>query len=49
MASALNAEADAELAGFAGRMPADQLARARQLAVDRLTREAFNLPLLAFE
>ena len=49
MASALAAEADAELSGFAGRMPTDQLARARQLAVDRLTRETFNLPLLAFE
>lgn len=49
LAAALKAEADAELAAFSGRMPADQLARARRLAVDRLTREAFNLPLLAFE
>lgn len=49
LAAALKAEADAELAGFTGRMPADQLARARRLAADRLTREAFNLPLLAFE
>jgi hypothetical protein len=47
--TALQAEADAELSGFAGRMPAGQLARARQLAVDRLTREHFNLPLLAFD
>ena len=49
MAAGLRAEADIELAGFAGRMTADQLARTRQLAIDRLTREAFNLPLLAFE
>jgi hypothetical protein len=47
--AALRAEADVELAGFAGRMPADQLARARQRAVDRLTRDAFNLPVLTFD
>lgn len=47
--SALEAEADAELAGFASRMPADGLARARRLAVERLTRDAFNLPVISFE
>jgi len=47
--AALKAEADAELAGFAGRMPADQFARARRLSVDRLIRDAFNLPVLAFD
>lgn len=49
LAAALQAEADAELAGFAGRMPADGLARTRRLALDRLTREAFNLPVISFE
>lgn len=47
--AALQAEAEAELAGFARRMPGDGLARARRLAVDRLTREAFNLPVIAFD
>jgi hypothetical protein len=47
--AALRAEADAELSGFAGRMPAEELARARRLAIDRLTREAFNLPVIAFD
>ena len=49
LVAALQAEADAELAGFAGRMPAEGLARARRLAVDRLTREAFNLPVISFD
>lgn len=49
LGAALRAEAEAELAGFAGRMPAEGLARARRLAVDRLTREAFNLPVIAFD
>ena len=49
LAVALQAEADAELSGFAGRMPAEGLARARRLAIDRLTREAFNLPVLSVD
>lgn len=48
-ADALRAEADAELAGFASRMSADALARARQLAFERLLREALNLPVLSYE
>ncbi|HJR59463.1 MAG TPA: hypothetical protein VJ813_08700 [Vicinamibacterales bacterium] len=47
--AALQAEADAELAGFAGRMPADSLVRARRLAFERLLREALNLPVLTYE
>jgi hypothetical protein len=49
MASALRREADAELAGFASRMPAESLARARQLAFERLLRDALNLPVLSYE
>lgn len=47
--TALQAEADAELSGFASRMPADSLARARQLAFERLLRDALNLPVLSCE
>lgn len=47
--SALQAEADAELSGFAARMPADPLARARALAFERLLRDALNLPVLSYE
>lgn len=47
--TALQAEADAELAGFASRMPADSLARARALAFERLLRDALNLPVLSYE
>jgi hypothetical protein len=47
--AALQAEAGAELAGFAGRMPADAMARARQLAYERLLRDALNLPVLSYE
>lgn len=46
---ALRAEADAELAAFAGRMPPEALAVARQRALERLMRDALNLPLLAYE
>jgi hypothetical protein len=49
LSRALQTEADAELAGFAPRMPADSLARARKLAYERLLREAFNLPVLSYE
>ncbi|MBA2301979.1 MAG: hypothetical protein H0W08_05040 [Acidobacteria bacterium] len=48
-AGALQAEADAELASFAGRMPADSLARARKVAYERLLRDALNLPVLSYE
>jgi len=48
-ADALRAEADAELAAFADRMPADALVLARQRAFERLLRDALNLPLLAYE
>ena len=47
--AALQREADAELAGFAQRMPAESLQRARALAFDRLLREALNLPVLSYE
>jgi hypothetical protein len=46
---ALRREADAELAGFSARMTAEALARSRELAFDRLLRDAFNLPVLTFE
>ena len=46
---ALRSEADAELAGFAGRMPAESLARARQLAFERFLRDALKLPVLSYE
>ena len=49
VAAALQNEADAELAGFAKRMAAEPLARARQLAFDRLLRDALNLPVLSYE
>ncbi len=48
-ADALRTEADAELAGFSSRMSAEALARSRELAYERLLRDAFNLPTLAFE
>jgi hypothetical protein len=47
--AALQAEADLELSGFAGRMPPDSLARTRRLAFERLVREALNLPVLSYE
>jgi hypothetical protein len=46
---ALQVEADAELAGFASRMSAEALARSRELAFERLLRDALNLPVLTFE
>jgi hypothetical protein len=49
MAAALRREADAELSGFASRMPAESLARARELAFERLVRDALNLPVIAYE
>jgi hypothetical protein len=47
--AALQREADAELAGFASRMPVESLARARRLAFERLLRDALNLPVLSYE
>lgn len=47
--ASLQREADAELAGFASRMPADSLHRARALAFERLLRDALNLPVLSYE
>lgn len=47
--AALQREADAELDGFAGRMTAEALGRARSLAFDRLLRESLNLPVLSYE
>jgi hypothetical protein len=48
-AEALRAEAEAELAGFASRMSAEALARSRELAFQRLLRDALNLPVLTFD
>ena len=48
-ADALRTEADAELGGFASRMSAEALSRSRELAFERLLRDALNLPVLAFE
>ncbi len=45
----LAGEAEAELAPFVSRMPGDELAQARNRAFDRLLRDAFGLPLLAYE
>ena len=41
-------DADEELAGFRAAMAPDAFARAREAAVDRLIRERFGLPILAF-
>ncbi|MBZ5558396.1 MAG: hypothetical protein LAO77_14085 [Acidobacteriia bacterium] len=46
--AALTKDAEAELAPFAASMPADALARARALAIDRLVRERFGLPTVSF-
>jgi len=46
--AALISDAEAELAPFARSMTAAALARARELAVDRLVRERFKLPTVAF-
>jgi len=44
----LRREADTELAPFKGGMAADALARAREAAIDRLVRERYRLPTIAF-
>jgi hypothetical protein len=46
---ALATEADAELAPFRDRMPADAYARAHTASIDRLIRDRFSLPVIAFE
>ncbi|HZI82153.1 MAG TPA: hypothetical protein VFD69_21700 [Vicinamibacterales bacterium] len=45
----LGAEADAELAAFRDRMPPDAYGRAREACIDRLIRDRFSLPVVAFE
>jgi len=45
----VTAEADAELAPFRDRMPADAYGRAQAACIDRLVRERFSLPVVAFE
>jgi hypothetical protein len=45
----LTAEADAELAPFRDRMPPDAYGRAQQACIDRLVRDRFSLPVVAFE
>ena len=42
-------DAEAELAPFKARMPKDELARARAAASERLLRDAFGLPHLAYD
>lgn len=43
----LAGEADAELAGFRGRMTLEAFARAREAVIDRLVRERAGLPVIA--
>jgi hypothetical protein len=45
---ALTREAEDELSGFRDRMAPDAFVRAREAAVDRLVRERFGLPIVAF-
>ena len=45
---ALRREADSELVPFKGGMTADAFARAREAALDRLLRERYRLPTIAF-
>ena len=46
--ASMGREADEELAGFRSGMTAEALARARDAVVDRLVRERFGLPTVAF-
>ena len=46
--AAMAREAESELAGFRSGMTADVFARAREAAVDRLVRERFKLPTIAW-
>lgn len=43
------ADAERELAAFRQRMPADAFTQSRELCIDRLVREQFRLPIIAFE
>ena len=45
----LAADADAELAPFRDRMPADAYSRAHAACIDRLIRDRLSLPVVAFE
>jgi hypothetical protein len=45
----LRSEAEAELAPFTSRMPPAELSRAQSRAFDRLLRDAFGLPVLAYD
>jgi hypothetical protein len=45
----LTKEAEVELAQFVSRMPPSELARARSRAFERLLRDSFGLPVLAYE
>jgi hypothetical protein len=47
--AALATEADAELAPFRERMPADAYARAHAACVDRLIRDRLSLPVIAYD
>ena len=47
--AALSAEADVELAPFRDRMPPDAYGRAQTACIDRLVRDRFLLPVVAFE
>ena len=44
----LSADADVQLAPFRARMAADVYARSKQACIDRLVREHFRLPIVAF-
>jgi hypothetical protein len=46
--TALAGQADEELAPFRGRMDAEAFAQARDRAIDRLVRERYGLPMVAF-
>jgi hypothetical protein len=45
----LEAEADAELAPFRGRMPREAFEQSRRAAVDRLIRERRRLPVITYD
>jgi hypothetical protein len=47
--AALTAEADVELTPFRDRMPAEAYDRAQAACIDRLIRDRFSLPIVAFE
>jgi len=49
LTTTLTREAEAELVPFISRMPPSELSRAQSRALDRLIRDAFALPILAYE